>query len=73
MRLLIKDSLVAHSIHSNPKIIIKSETIYLNKINKNLRVRDMMEKLFISLSLINLMIERLINLILRYKIHQELV
>lgn len=71
MRLLIKGSLVAHTILNNSKIVVKSVTIYMKKIKRYLGVRDTRGKLFISLSLINLMIKPLINLIIRYKIHQE--
>lgn len=71
MRLLIKDSLGAHTILNNSKIVVKSGAIYMKKIKRYLGVRDTIDKLFISLSLINLMIKPLINLIIRYKIHQE--
>lgn len=73
MRPLIKESLVAHTTLNNSKIIVKSETISMKKIKKDQKVRDTIRKLFISLSLINLMIQQHINLIIRFKIHLGLV
>lgn len=71
MRLLIKENLVARTILNNSKIVVKSGAINIIKIKRYLGVIDTIDKLFISLSLINLMIKPLINLIIRYKIHQE--
>ena len=71
MRLLIKENLVARTILNNSKIVLKSGAINIIKIKRYLGVIDTIDKLFISLSLINLMIKPLINLIIRYKIHQE--